>query len=109
LSLSKPFGEPLLTISATIEAGDTAAAPPSVAFRLLFNCQSRPQQGKCLSMKQNLFQHLTEVSRWDLWQMELPPFAHWSHPRFGLFLLLVLTGDVVVATLAWLLVGLFIR
>jgi hypothetical protein len=60
-------------------------------------------------MALKLSQHETEVSRWDLRQRELAPFAHWSHPRFGLFLLIVFAGNVVVATLVWLLVGLFMQ
>jgi hypothetical protein len=69
----------------------------------------KPPRGKCFHMALKLSQHETEVSRWDLWQTELAPFAHWSHPRFGLFLLIVFAGNVVVATLVWLLVGLFMR
>jgi hypothetical protein len=60
-------------------------------------------------MALKLSTHETEGSRWDLWQREPAPFAHWSHPGFGLFLLIVLAGNVVVATLVWLLVGLFLR
>ena len=81
---------------------------PRTALRLLINRQSRQPQGKCFDMALKLSQHDPEVSRWDLWH-ERPPFAHWSHPRFGLFVLLVLAGNVVAATLAWLLVGLFMR
>jgi hypothetical protein len=82
---------------------------PSVALRLLINWQSRPPRGKCFHMAPKLSEHGTEVSRWDLWQRKLAPFAHWSHPRFGLFLLVVFAGNVVVATLVWLLVGLLMR
>jgi hypothetical protein len=34
------------------------------------------------------------------------PFARWNKPRWGLFLLLVLAGNVLVATLAWIIVRL---
>jgi hypothetical protein len=70
---------------------------------------SRDPPRKVFPMAPKPSQHETEVSRWDLWQRELAPFAHWSHPRFGLFLLIVFAGNVVVATLVWLLVGLFMR
>ncbi len=33
------------------------------------------------------------------------PFAGWNRPKWGLFLLLVLAGNVLMATLAWLIVG----
>jgi hypothetical protein len=59
-------------------------------------------------MAPELFHSNTEVSKWDPWQSALPLFADWSDPRWGFFLLLVLACDVVVAGLAWLLVGLFI-
>jgi hypothetical protein len=57
-------------------------------------------------MDLNLSQFGTNGSRWD--QKGLPPIAHWSHPRWG-FLLLVLAGNVVVAILAWIIVGLVTR
>ena len=35
-----------------------------------------------------------------------PPFAGWNNPQWGLFLLLLLAGNVFVATLAWIIVRL---
>jgi hypothetical protein len=49
---------------------------PRMALRLLINWQSRPPRGKCYQMALKLSQHETGVSRWDLWQRELAPFAH---------------------------------
>jgi hypothetical protein len=58
-------------------------------------------------MASNLSQNDTGASKWvHLWQSGLPPFADWNNPRWGLFLLLVLAGDVIVATLAWIIVWL---
>ena len=36
----------------------------------------------------------------------LPSFARWNKPKWGLFLLLVLAGNALVATLAWIIVRL---
>ena len=36
----------------------------------------------------------------------LPSFARWNKPKRGLFLLLVFAGNVLVATLAWIIVRL---
>jgi hypothetical protein len=39
---------------------------------------------------------------------EPPFFAHWNKPKWGLFLLVVLAANVLVASLAWFIVGLVI-
>jgi hypothetical protein len=44
--------------------------------------------------------------RRSIWRKDPPPFAHWNKPRWGLFLLLVLCGNVLVATIAWMIVRL---
>jgi hypothetical protein len=66
-------------------------------------------KGKCREMASKLFRYGTDVSEWDFWQNQLPPFTHRGHPGFGLFLLVLLAGNVVLATFAWFLVGLFMR
>jgi hypothetical protein len=58
-------------------------------------------------MDLNLSLFGTNGSRWD--KTGLPPIAHWSRRRWDLFLLIVLAGNVVVATLAWIIVGLVTR
>ena len=76
------------------------------------------------SMSSNLFQQDTEArvfrvadaSRRDngfwqgaSWPEGLPALAPWSKLSWGLFLPLVFAGNVVVATLAWIIVGLVMR
>jgi hypothetical protein len=39
---------------------------------------------------------------------EPPSFAHWNKPKWGLFLLLVLAANVLVASLAWVIIRLVI-
>ena len=78
-----------------------------LASRLLIMFKSELFCREIVQMDLNLSQFGTSGSRWD--QSRLPPIAHWSHPRWGLFLLLVLAGNVVVATLAWIIVGLVTR
>jgi hypothetical protein len=41
-----------------------------------------------------------------IWRKGPPSFARWNKPKWGLFFLLVLTGNVLVATLAWIIVRL---
>jgi hypothetical protein len=36
------------------------------------------------------------------------PFARWNKPRWGVFLLLVLVGNILVATIAWMIVRLVV-
>ena len=84
-------------------------SPPGIsclASRLLIISKSKILCKEIGHMDLNLSQFGTNGSRWD--QKGLPPIAHWSHPRSG-FLLLVLAGNVVVAILAWIIVGLVTR
>ena len=39
-------------------------------------------------------------------QNEPPPFARWNKPKWALFLLLVLAANILVASLAWIIVRL---
>jgi len=39
---------------------------------------------------------------------EPPSFARWNKPKWGLFLLLVLAGNILVASLAWFIIRLVI-
>jgi hypothetical protein len=78
-----------------------------LASRLLIIFKSEIFCKEIVHMALNLSQFDTNGSRWD--RTGLPPIAHWRHPRWGLFLLLVLAGNVVVATLAWIIVGLVTR
>jgi len=48
--------------------------------------------------------HGNDPSQRAIWRKGLPSFAHWNKPRWGLFLLLVFAGNVLVATLAWIIV-----
>jgi hypothetical protein len=45
---------------------------------------------------------------WLRGQNGLPP-PDWNYPRWAIFLLLVLAGNVVVATLAWIIVAEVLR
>jgi hypothetical protein len=45
---------------------------------------------------------------WLSGQNGQPP-PNWNYPRWALFFLLVLAGNVVVAALAWFIVGLVMR
>lgn len=42
----------------------------------------------------------------DVWRKRLLSFSRWNKPKRGLFLLLVFAGNVLVATLAWVIVRL---
>jgi hypothetical protein len=48
-------------------------------------------------------------SQGGIWPEGLPTLAPWSKLSWGLFLPLVFAGDVVLATLAWIIVGLVTR
>jgi hypothetical protein len=49
------------------------------------------------------------LSQGVIWPEGFPTVAPWSKLSWGLFLPLVFGGNVVVATLAWIIVGLFMR
>jgi hypothetical protein len=49
------------------------------------------------------------LSRGASWPEGLPAFAPWSKLSWGLVLPLVFAGNVVVATLGWIIVGLVMR
>jgi len=42
--------------------------------------------------------------QWDILRNRITLLAHWNKPRWGLFSLLVFTGNVIVASLAWIIV-----
>jgi hypothetical protein len=42
----------------------------------------------------------------SIWRKGSPPFAPWNKPRWALLLLLVYAGNVLVATIAWIIVTL---
>jgi hypothetical protein len=49
------------------------------------------------------------LSQWGISTEALPPLAPWSKLGWGLFLPLVFAGNVAVALLAWVIVGLVMR
>src|ERR1700675_1697403 len=49
------------------------------------------------------------LSQGTIWPEGLPTLAPWSNLSWGLFLPLVFAGNVVVATLAWIIVGFVMR
>jgi hypothetical protein len=49
------------------------------------------------------------LSQWGVSTEALPKLAPWSKLSWSLFLPLVFAGNVVVATLAWVIVGLVMR
>ena len=42
----------------------------------------------------------------SIWRKGPPPFARWNKPQRALLLLLVFAGNVLVATIAWIIVRL---
>jgi hypothetical protein len=49
------------------------------------------------------------LSQGAIWPQGLPTLAPWSNLSWGLFLPLVFAGNVVLATLAWIIVGIVMR
>jgi len=49
------------------------------------------------------------LSQRAIWPQGLPTLAPWSNLSWGLFLPLVFAGNVVLATLAWIIVGIVMR
>jgi hypothetical protein len=49
------------------------------------------------------------ISQWGISTEALPNLAPWNKLSWGLFLPLVFAGNVVVATLAWIIVGLLMQ
>jgi hypothetical protein len=49
------------------------------------------------------------LSQAAIWPQGLPTLAPWSNLSWGLFLPLVFAGNVVLATLAWIIVGIVMR
>jgi hypothetical protein len=84
-----------------------AGATVRLASRVLIISRSRFFHKEIVRMTLKLSQFGTNGSRWH--ETGLPPIAHRGHPWWSLFLLLMLAGNVVVAILAWILVGLVTR
>jgi hypothetical protein len=49
------------------------------------------------------------LSQGAIWPQGLPTAAPWSNLSWGLFLPLVFAGNVVLATLAWIIVGIVMK
>jgi hypothetical protein len=49
------------------------------------------------------------LSQGAIWPQGLPTLAPWSNLSWGLFLPLVFAGNVVLATLAWIVVGIVMK
>jgi len=85
------------------------------------------EEGKCLvmasdlpEMASNVPQNDTEasvfpdddgngLSQGAIWPEGLPTLAPWSNLSWGLFLPLVFAGNVVLPTLAWIIVGIVMK
>jgi len=52
--------------------------------------------------------HSKGPSQRTIWRKGPPSFPRWNKPKWGLFLLLVLAGNVLVATIAWIIVRLVV-
>jgi hypothetical protein len=50
--------------------------------------------------------HGNDRSQRSIWQKGPPSFVHWNKPQRALLLLLVFAGNVLVATIAWIIVRL---
>jgi hypothetical protein len=81
----------------SLSQSDTRKANPS---------QSATKAGVFPATDPAMSQRGDGPSRKSIWQRGLPSFARWNKPRRSLFFLLVLAANVLLATLAWIIVRL---